>query len=92
MLGARPADASRATLRVECAGVPSGPGAADPSLGEDESYQLDVAPEGARLQAATVAGALHGLATFAQLVVPGAEGFHVPAIHIEDRPASPGAA
>jgi hexosaminidase len=89
MLAARPADASRATLRVECAGVPSGPGAADPSLGEDESYQLDVTPDGARLKAATVAGALHGLATFAQLVVPGAEGFHVPAIHIEDRPRFP---
>jgi hexosaminidase len=89
MLAARPPDASRATLRVECAGAPSGPGAADPSLGEDESYQLDVAPDGARLKAATVAGALHGLATFAQLVVPGAEGFHVPAIHIEDRPRFP---
>jgi hexosaminidase len=86
MLAARPADASRATLRVECAGVPSGPGAEYPSLGEDESYQLDVAPDGARLKAATVAGALHGLETFAQLALPGAEGFHVPAIHIEDRP------
>jgi hexosaminidase len=84
MLAARPADASRATLRVEC-----GPGAADPSLGEDESYQLDVAPDGARLQAATVAGALHGLATFAQLVVPGADAFQAAAIHIEDRPRFP---
>ncbi len=89
MLAARPADASRATLRVECAGVPSGPGAEYPSLGEDESYQLDVAPDGARLQAATVAGALHGLATFAQLVVPGADGFQAAAIHIEDRPRFP---
>jgi hexosaminidase len=89
MLAARPSDASRATLRVECAGVPSGPGAKDPSPGEDESYQLDVTPDGARLKAATVAGALHGLETFAQLVVPGAEGFQVPAIHIEDRPRFP---
>jgi hexosaminidase len=89
MLAVRPADASRATLRVECAGVSSGPGAADPSMGEDESYQLDVAPDGALLKAATVAGALHGLETFAQLVVPAAEGFHVPAIHIEDRPRFP---
>src|ERR1019366_8760074 len=32
MLAARPPDASRATLRVECAGAPSGPGAEDPSL------------------------------------------------------------
>ena len=89
MLAARPSDAGRATLRVECAGVPSGPGAEYPSLGEDESYQLDVAPDGARLKAATVAGALHGLETFAQLVVPGAEGFQVPAIHIEDSPRFP---
>jgi hexosaminidase len=89
MLAARPPDAGRATLRVECAGVPSGPGTEDPSLGEDESYQLDVAPDGARLKAATVAGALHGLETFAQLVMPGAEGFQVPAIHIEDRPRFP---
>jgi hexosaminidase len=85
MLGARPPNASRATLRVECAGR----GAQDPSLGEDESYQLDVAPDGARLKAATVAGALHGLETFAQLVGPGAEGFRVPAIHIEDSPRFP---
>ena len=89
MLAARPLNASRATLRVECLGVPSGPGAQDPALGEDESYRLDVAPDGARLQAATVDGALHGLATFAQLIGPGAEGFRLPAIHIEDRPRFP---
>jgi hexosaminidase len=89
MLAARPPDASRATLRVECAGAPSGPGAEGPSLGEDESYRLDVVPGGARLKAATVAGVLHGLETFAQLVVPGAESFQVPAIHIEDRPRFP---
>jgi hexosaminidase len=85
MLAARPPNASRATVRVECAGR----GAQDPSLGEDESYQLDVALDGARLKAATVAGALHGLETFAQLVGPGAEGFRVPAIHIEDSPRFP---
>src|ERR1019366_3599665 len=85
MLAARPPDASRATLRVECAGR----GAEDPSLGEDESYRLDVAPEGARIKAATVAGALHGMETLAQMVVPGAEGFQVLAIHIEDRPRFP---
>jgi len=93
MLASRPPDASRVTLRVECAGVRGAlgarPGAEDPSLGEDESYQLDVAPDGARLKAATVAGALHGLETFAQLVVPGAEGFQVAAIHIQDRPRFP---
>jgi len=89
MLTARPPDASRAALRVECAGAPSGPGAEDPSLGEDESYRLDVTADSARIEAATVDGALHGLETFAQLVMPGAEGFHVPAVHIEDRPRFP---
>lgn len=85
MLAAKPADASRATLRLECAA----PGAEYPSLGEDESYTLDVAPDAGRLKAATVAGALHGLETFAQLISPGAEGFQVASIHIEDRPRFP---
>jgi hexosaminidase len=85
MLAARHADATRATLRVECAAR----GAEYPSLGEDESYQLDISPDGARLKAATVAGALHGLETLAQLVGPGAEGFQVAAIHIEDSPRFP---
>jgi hexosaminidase len=70
------------TLRVEC----SARGAQNPTLGEDESYQLDVSSDGARIQAPTVAGALHGLETFSQLIVPGAEGFEAPAVHIEDRP------
>src|ERR1051326_7983907 len=50
-----------------------------PTLGEDESYQLDVTPEGARLSASTPTGALRGMETFAQLVTPGTEGFEVPA-------------
>ncbi len=60
-----------------------------PALGEDEAYQLDVAADGARLQAATVAGALRGMATFAQLIAPGAEGFQAAAVHIDDRPRFP---
>jgi hexosaminidase len=57
-----------------------------PELGEDESYTLDVTPDGAQIEAAMVDGALHGLETFAQLVRPGPGGFEVPAVHIEDRP------
>jgi hexosaminidase len=60
-----------------------------PALGEDESYTLDVAASGARIEAPRVAGARHGLATLAQLVVPGASGFEAPAVHIEDRPRFP---
>jgi hexosaminidase len=78
-------------LRVEC----SGAGAEYPSLMDDESYQLDVSSEGARLTAPTGAGALHGLETFAQLiesgpnVETGPNGFHIAAVHIEDRPRFP---
>ncbi len=34
-------------------------------------------------------GALHGLETFAQLILPGAEGFEVASVHIEDHPRFP---
>jgi hexosaminidase len=60
-----------------------------PLLGEDESYQLDVASSGARLSAGTVTGVLRGLETFAQLVGPGPDGFQAPAVHIEDQPRFP---
>jgi len=71
-----------ATLQVEVAGR----GPEYPTLGEDESYQINVAPTGARIKAATVDGALRALATFAQLIAPGPEGFRAPAMHIEDHP------
>jgi hexosaminidase len=59
------------------------------SSGVDESYQLDVSPGKAVLSASTVEGALHGLETFAQLIVPGAAGFEVASMHIEDHPRFP---
>ena len=63
-------------LRVECR----------EQQGNDESYQLDVAPDGARLVAQTPTGILRGMATFAQLVEPSGDGFSAGAIHIEDHP------
>ena len=75
----------RPTLRVGCRAA----GAEWPALGEDESYQLDVTGDGARLSAANVTGIQRGLATFVQLISPGADGFGVPAVHIEDRPRFP---
>src|SRR5215472_6361133 len=60
-----------------------------PTLGEDESYTLDVSGSGAVLKAPTVTGAIRGFATFAQLVTPGANGYEVRGIHIEDRPRFP---
>jgi hexosaminidase len=79
------AHAARAALRVECAAA----GPDYPTLREDESYTLDITPDGALLKAPAVAGVLHGLETFLQLVAPGAAGFEVPAMHIEDRPRFP---
>ncbi len=80
----KPAGAN-VSLRVECASA----GSAYPSLGDDESYQLDVSSEGARLKAPTGAGALRGLETFVQSIESGPSGFHVAAVHIEDRPRFP---
>jgi hexosaminidase len=72
-------------LRVECAA----PGNDYPTLGENEAYTLDVTPSGATIKAPTRAGALHGLATFAQLVTLGNDAFAVASIHIEDQPRFP---
>ena len=82
MTAPRLAGGAGATLRVECPGERS----EYPALGVDESYTLDVSAEGARIQSVTVWGTLHALATFAQLIGPGPQGWEVPAIHIEDRP------
>jgi hexosaminidase len=71
-----------AALRVECAAK----GTEYPALGEDESYVLDVASDGAVVKAPAVAGAMHAIETFLQLVGPGAGGFQAAAVHIEDRP------
>jgi hexosaminidase len=76
---------SRPTLAIEChAASPE-----TPTLGEDESYQLDVASDRARLVANTCTGALRGMETFAQLISPGPEGYFAAAVHIEDRPRYP---
>ncbi len=69
-------------LRVDCASA----GNDYPTLGEDESYTLDVTSEGALLKAPERAGALHGLETFGQLVTSTQGGFEVAAVHIEDHP------
>src|SRR5262245_12498166 len=72
-------------LRIECAA--KGPDV--PTLGEDESYTLDVTPNGATLKAPTIAGAIHGIETFIQLVEPAAGGFSAASVHIEDKPRFP---
>src|SRR5262245_19851275 len=77
--------ASGVALRVECTSA----GPAYPTLGQDEAYTVDVTPQGTTVKAPAVAGALHGMETFVQLVTPGTEGFGADAIHIEDRPRFP---
>jgi hexosaminidase len=72
-------------LAVECAAR----GSDYPTLGEDESYTLDIASDRAVLRANEGVGALRGLETFVQAIVPGPNGFEVPAMRIEDRPRFP---
>src|SRR3954454_11696740 len=76
---------SAVKLAVECAAR----GNDYPALGEDESYTLEIAPDRAVLRAPFGAGALRGLETFAQAIVPGPDGFAVPAMRVEDRPRFP---
>jgi hexosaminidase len=63
-----------------------GPGETIQSVDEDESYSLEVTPSSARLHAATVVGAMHGLETLRQLVQTGAAGYFLPAVSIHDTP------
>jgi len=55
-------------------------------LGEDESYQLTVTDSGAKLNAPTPLGVLHGLQTFLQLVQITPAGFAVSAVTVKDQP------
>src|SRR5580698_4043740 len=66
-----------------------GPSKVIQELGEDESYQLIVSPDGVKLTAANPLGAMHGLQTFLQLVRITPRGFTVPAISIDDKPRFP---
>ena len=58
-------------------------------LGEDESYALSVTADGAKIEAPTPLGAMHGLQTFLQLVEVSSDGFAAPAVTIQDKPRFP---
>jgi len=58
-------------------------------LGEDESYTLSIAPDGAKIDAPTPLGAMHGLQTFLQLVEVSPDAFIAPAVTIQDSPRFP---
>ena len=74
-----------ATLVVQCERA----GETIPSLGENESYSLEVNNKQARLVAPTVVGALRGLETFLQLLQGDRDGYYLPAIKIQDQPRFP---
>ena len=63
-----------------------GEGEAVQTLNEDEAYELEVTSTGVRIEAATVAGAMHGLQTMLQLVQPGEGGYVLPLVTIKDAP------
>jgi hexosaminidase len=75
-------EATGATLVIDVQGA----GEAIQSLDENESYSLTVTTSGAKLQAATVVGALRGLQTFRQLLQMEPTGYFLPAVQIEDTP------
>jgi hexosaminidase len=75
-------DAPSATLVVSV----DASGAAIQSIDEDESYILEVTPASAHLRAATVVGAMRGLATLEQLIQSDAAGSFLPAVSIHDTP------
>jgi hexosaminidase len=64
-------------------------GAAVPSLGDDESYALELGPTQATLKSTTPLGAMHGLETFLQLPVREPGGWYLPQVTIDDRPRFP---
>ena len=73
-------DAQQLVLHVQR----EGEAVQDPS--EDESYSLDVTLSGVRIDAPTVAGAMHGLQTMLQLVQPDGNGYVLPVVKITDSP------
>jgi hexosaminidase len=62
------------------------PGETVQSVNEEESYQLSVTPQGAKLTAATDAGAMHGLETILQLASNEHGACVLPAVTISDTP------
>jgi hexosaminidase len=79
-------EARRALVVIECAQVPPGP---LPSLEDDESYRLSVAPGKITLESVGPVGVLRGLATLAQLPAREGGAWVLPAVEISDAPRFP---
>ena len=66
-----------------------GPSAPVQTLGEDESYHLEITSTQVTLSAPNPLGVMHGMQTFLQLVKSTPQGFVVPAVTIDDQPRFP---
>lgn len=75
-------DASNAQLVIET----NSTGNAIPKLGDDESYNLEITNNQAKIIAPTTVGAMRGLETFLQLLESDKNGFYFPAVSINDQP------
>jgi len=78
-------EASRAGFVIECAG----PSQTVPTLGEDESYTLEVTAVQVVLRAPTGLGILRGFETLLQLLQADASGWFLPTVSIRDEPRFP---
>ncbi|HEX8367866.1 MAG TPA: family 20 glycosylhydrolase [Pyrinomonadaceae bacterium] len=78
-------DAAGANLLIETQST----GNAIPKLGDDESYNLEISENQAKLTAPTTVGAMRGLETFLQLLEGDKNGFYFAAVSISDRPRFP---
>jgi hexosaminidase len=70
-------------------GLPPTGGTSFPTLGEDESYTLEISAQQARLRANTASGVYRGLASLQQLLTHDAAGWSLPAVSIQDHPRFP---
>ncbi len=61
-------------------------GNAVPQLGDDESYNLEINNNQAKITAQNTVGAMRGLETFLQLLEGDKDGFYFPAVSINDKP------
>ncbi|HYI00026.1 family 20 glycosylhydrolase, partial [Hyalangium sp.] len=84
-LSRQPAEPEKATLLVEV----KAPGNTLPTLGDDESYTLEVDGNRATLRAAQVVGALRGIETVLQLLQGDRDGWYLPTVAVSDRPRFP---
>jgi len=57
-----------------------------PAVGDDESYNLEISEQQAKIIAPTTVGAMRGLETFLQLLASDKDGFYFPAVSIADKP------